>query len=107
MRSLATATIMGLVACGMPEPRFLVTGLETLCENAAACEGTFDASTCYDHLRETDHSSCDYDPAAARQCVKGAEDAKCKLDDELGSSTWVFPEECDLVWDCATLTLAY
>jgi hypothetical protein len=91
---------IALAACGFGEKRFEVVGIERLCEQASACAGTFDAAACVDHLRTTDRSTCDYDPAAAKACANDVEAAPCVPVEPFAMSALEIPEDCQAAYVC-------
>lgn len=89
-----------LVGCGWSEDHFLAEGIPAFCDAASACVG-FDPGACEDAVRAVDRSKCDFDGAAARRCGKAALDGEgeCFDNGDLGTFSYVPPEDCELVWD--------
>ena len=85
--------------CGASETKFLVNGLPLLCEAAADCALTYDAASCEGDVRAS-LKGCDYDPRAARSCMRALKkgEGTCETDATLGTSTFAPPEDCDLVY---------
>jgi hypothetical protein len=98
--------VMLLVSCGWSETKFEVVGIERLCEAASACAGTYDAATCIDLLRSTDRSACSFDPKAARDCSKEAEEAACAEVVPFGVKELTVPESCHQTYDCEWIDLS-
>ena len=96
-----------LVGCGWSEKKFEVEGIARLCDAAASCAGYYESADCYDVLRATDRSSCDYDPKSARACVNALEEASCtQVGTSLDLQELVVPEDCLAVYDCEWIDLS-
>ena len=93
--------VIALVSCGYSEKRFEAVAVEQLCEAAAACAGTYDAAACVDHLRTTDRSACDYDPAAAKACAGAIEGAACVDVEPFALRELEVPGDCQAAYDCS------
>ena len=92
-------------ACGWSERRFEAKGIAQLCEAAASCAQTYDASTCIDRLRSTDRSSCDFDPDKAAACSADAKDAPCETIGVFAIEALRIPESCIQTYDCDWIDL--
>jgi hypothetical protein len=98
--SMRCAGLLLLTACGWSEQRFEAVGIERLCEEAAACAGTYDAQVCIDRLRLADRSSCTFDSDAAGDCVSALDDATCAPYEPFDVEQLVVPESCAAAYDC-------
>lgn len=92
--------------CGWSERRFEVEGIERLCEAAASCAGTYEASICVDRLRTADRSSCAYDGAAAADCAAEIEQAACVEIEPFGLYELTIPQACLDAYGCDWIDLA-
>lgn len=99
-RRAALLSLLWLSGCGTSERRFEVVGIERMCEAAAACAGSFEATTCVDRLRSTDRSDCDYDPKAAGDCMAEVEEAECGTVAPYGIAQLQLPSACLEVYGC-------
>jgi hypothetical protein len=95
-----------LAGCGWSETKFEVEGIGALCDAASSCAGYYDADACYDALRATDRSGCDYDPKAARACADELESASCQpVGTNLPLEQLVVPDACVEVYSCEWIAL--
>jgi hypothetical protein len=94
------ASLLLLAACGWSEQRFEVVGIERLCEEAAACAGTYETQVCIDKLRLADRSQCTYDEKAAGDCVSGLDEAACVPYGPFEVKQLEIPEPCVAAYDC-------
>lgn len=99
--TVQSLALVCLVACGFSEEKFLVDGVGLWCERSAECAGSFDATTCVDVFRSTDRSSCDYDPAAAKECFAALPDAACIEDAPFELMVLDVPASCESAYICA------
>lgn len=102
MRWIALGALAG---CGWSEHRFEVDGIGLLCDEAAACAGTYDAAACVDELRLSDRSTCDYDGREARSCAKELKEPVCAHHEQTGLSWLDVPEACHAAYTCAWIEL--
>lgn len=105
--AVALGLVGGAAGCGWSEVRFVDEGVAAVCEAAAACAGTYDASSCEARVRATDLSACDFDPREAEACADDVGVAGCQPAGGVFADVpvLVLPASCAAAYDCAWITL--
>ncbi len=96
-----------LTACGVSEEEFLEEYVAASCDVLVDCEDAgisfVDATGCrttYEGFVEADTDDCDYDPKAARKCLREMAEPTCKVltSDRRGQCAQVYSGTVECVW---------
>ena len=89
-----------LLAC-YPEEQFKTDLDDEVCLWKSDCFGeVFEVCVENTQASHEDTTGCEYDPAAARECVKGWRDLQCP-GESISEEEVASPESCLEVWDCS------